>query len=121
MADRRLRAWQGRALFTLWITYAGFYLCRKNIAAALPGIATELGVSNAQLGILGTALAVMYAIGQFVNGQLGDRYGARLLVSVGIVGSVILNIGFGFCRSLTAMAVLMSTLWKYRPATGEYH
>jgi hypothetical protein len=32
------------------------------------------------LGLLGTALFVMYSLGQFVNGQLGDKLGARRLV-----------------------------------------
>ena len=73
----RLRAWQRRIVFTLWITYFGFYFCRKNIAAALKGIEGDLGISNTDLGVLATCLAVSYAIGQFVNGQLGDRVGAR--------------------------------------------
>jgi len=101
-----LQSWHHRILFTIWITYFGFYFCRKNIAAALPAIASDLGVTNAQLAILGTCLAASYAIGQFINGQLGDRYGARLLVTVGIIGSVLLNIAFGFSRSLRAMAVI---------------
>ena len=102
----RLRSWQRRIIFTLWITYFGFYFCRKNISAALLGIESGLGISNTELGILGTSLAVTYAIGQFVNGQLGDRIGARRLVTVGIIGSVLMNIGFGFSRTLRAMTLL---------------
>ena len=34
----------------------------------------------------------MYAVGQFVNGQLADRFGSRLIASLGVLGSVSMNI-----------------------------
>ncbi len=102
----RLGAWQRRIIFTLWITYFGFYFCRKNISAALPGIESDLGISNTQLGVLASCLAIAYGIGQFVNGQLGDRFGARRLVTVGMFGSVLINVVFSFARSLSVMKVL---------------
>jgi len=40
-----------------------------------------------EMGIVFSSLTVMYAIGQFVNGQLTDRFGGRVLDS----GSVVLS------------------------------
>ena len=77
--------WQVRIFVTIWITYGTFYLCRANISFALPGLADEFGFSKTLLGLLGTALFIMYSFGQFVNGQLGDKFGARKLVFVGMV------------------------------------
>ncbi len=34
----------------------------------------------------------MYAVGQFVNGQLADRFGSRFIASLGVLGSVTMNI-----------------------------
>ncbi|MFQ5808073.1 MAG: MFS transporter [Armatimonadota bacterium] len=102
----RLQAWQRRIVFILWITYFGFYFCRKNISAALKGIELDLGIDNTQLGILASCLAIAYGIGQFVNGQLGDRFGARRLVTIGMCGSVLMNIAFGFARTMNVMKVL---------------
>jgi sugar phosphate permease len=44
-------------------------------------------------------LTLLYAVGQFVNGQLGDRFGARRISALGAVGSALLN-GFVFLTVL---------------------
>ena len=98
--------WRKRVFTTLWITYGAFYLCRVNLSIALPGIMKEFGYSKTDVGLIGSVFFIIYAIGQFVNGQLGDKFGARKLIALGIVGSVILNIGFGFSKTLLAMAII---------------
>lgn len=55
------------------------------------------------MGSIGSALFITYAIGQFVNGQLGDRLGGRLLVTVGMIVSALMNVLFGFSTGLTMM------------------
>ncbi|HTF98976.1 MAG TPA: MFS transporter [Nitrospirota bacterium] len=100
------RSWQLRTFVTIWITYGTFYLCRANISFALPGLADEFGYSKTILGLLGTALFIMYSIGQFINGQLGDKFGARKLVFVGMIGSALLNIVFSFSTAFTVLLVV---------------
>lgn len=56
--------------------------------------------------MIGSALFIFYAIGQFINGQLGDKFGARKLITLGIAVSAVMNIIFGFSRTLTAMAII---------------
>ena len=73
---------------------------------ALPGLSDEFGYSKTLLGLLGTALFIMYSLGQFVNGQLGDKYGARKLVFVGMIGSALLNIIFSFSTAFGFMLVV---------------
>ena len=100
------RSWQIRTFVTIWITYGTFYLCRANMSFALPGIRDEFGFSMTMLGLLGTALFIMYSLGQFINGQLGDKFGARKLVFVGMIGSALLNIIFSFSTSFAFMLVV---------------
>ena len=98
--------WRKRIFFTLWVTYATFYLCRVNMAVALPGIMEAFGYSKTDVGMIGSAFFVAYGIGQFFNGQLGDKLGARRMIPVGIFASVVLNVLFGFSSALTAMCVI---------------
>lgn len=100
------RSWQVRTFVTIWITYGTFYLCRANMSFALPGISAEFGLSKTMLGLLGTTLFITYSIGQFVNGQLGDKFGARKLVFVGMIGSGLLNIVFSFSTAFAFMLLV---------------
>ena len=98
--------WRRRIFVTLWVTYASFYLCRVNMAVALPGIMDAFGFSETDVGMIGSAFFIAYGIGQFLNGQLGDKWGARLMMPVGIFASVVLNVWFGFSSTRTAMCVI---------------
>jgi len=100
------RSWQVRTFITIWITYGSFYLCRANMSFALPGLSAEFGYSKTALGLLGTALFIMYSLGQFINGQLGDKFGARKLVFTGMIVSAFLNIVFSFSTAFAFMLIV---------------
>jgi len=55
------------------------------MSIALPGIMDEFGYSKTAMGAVLTALFAAYAFGQFVNGQLGDRFGARRFITLGVI------------------------------------
>ena len=98
--------WRKRVFITAWITYAAFYLTRVNMSIAMPGIMAEFGYTKTMMGLVLSALFIMYALGQFLNGQLGDKFGARKLVTIGLIASAIINIAFGFTSLLVAMIIL---------------
>jgi len=97
--------WRKRIFISIWITYSAFYLCRVNMSIAIPGIMKEFGYSKTVMGGILTCLFITYAAGQFINGQLGDRLGARRLISFGLLISGVLNIVFGFSSVITAMMI----------------
>jgi sugar phosphate permease len=98
--------WQRRTFIILWVTYASFYLGRVNFSAAIPSLMNENGWTRANLGMVGTCFFWSYAIGQFINGQMGDRLGARLYVTIGLVISAIMNISFGFSDTILQMSFI---------------
>ncbi len=98
--------WRKRVFLSLWITYGTFYLTRVNMSIAIPGIMEEFGYSKTLMGGILTCLFAAYAIGQFINGQLGDKFGARKFISLGLLCSGILNIVFGFTNIFTAMMLI---------------
>jgi len=87
------------------------------MSIALPDIMKEFHYSKTDVGAIGSAFFVTYAIGQFVNGQLGDKLGARRLITLGILVSAILNILFGLASALVAMTVIWGVN-GYFQATG---
>ena len=99
-------SWQRRIFVILWITYASFYLGRVNFSVALPGIMADFGWTRADVGMIGTALFWAYAVGQFINGQLGDRLGSRILIAVGLTVSALMNLLFGFSQAMVVMIVI---------------
>jgi len=110
--------WRKRILFTTWLTYALFYFGRVNMSIAIPGMIEEFNISKTVIGSILTALFTMYAIGQFVNGQIGDKFGAKKIVSLGIIVSAIINIIFGFTNGVLASMILLWGINGYFQSMG---
>jgi len=82
-------------LWVLWATYGSFYLCRINLAAALPGIEQEFGFTKSEMANVLIALKITYGIGQLINGHLADRVSPRRMLTIGMLMSAGLNMLFG--------------------------
>jgi len=98
--------WRHRIFVVTWIAYAGFYLCRKNFSVVMPMLEHDLGFSKLQLANLIAGFNLIYILGQFSGGMLSDRFGARLIVGMGLAVSICSNLLMGFASSLTMFAVL---------------
>jgi len=109
---------QKKVLFSCWITYASFYLMRVNISVAIPGIIREFGISKTAIGSVLSALFFAYAIGQFINGQIGDRFNAKKIVVIGLFGSAVLNMIFGFTNNFLAGMILIWALNGFFQSMG---
>ncbi len=93
-----------RTIWVLSVTYGAFYLCRTNIAAALPGLQLELELSKADTGFMLGASKLVYGVGQLINGQLAERLSPRRMLALGMLGSAGLNLAFGFASGLELLA-----------------
>ena len=91
-APLEMRRWQRRIFGTVWFTYFMYYFCRYNMPVAKSSLCDTFDWNAADIGAVFTALTVMYAIGQFVNGQLGDRFGTRFISTMGCAVSVLMNL-----------------------------
>ena len=88
-----------------WISYATYYFGRKGLSVAKVSIETALGKS-ALVGVE-TAYLAAYAVGQYINGWLGDRVGARRLVGYGMLLSAVACFAFGASAAGTFFFVAM--------------
>ena len=106
-AQRALfKHWQKRTMFGMMFGYATFYLVRKNISMALPGMEAELGYTNLELGLLLTGTSLVYGIGKFLNGILADQANPRWFMVIGLCLSALINIAFGLSGAYWALLVL---------------
>jgi OPA family glycerol-3-phosphate transporter-like MFS transporter len=92
------------------------YLCRVNLSTVLDKLANGLGVSVEYLGIASSVYFVTYAVGQLLNGTIGDRVNPYrfLMLALTMTGSINLILGLqtsgllflilwglnGFCQSM---------------------
>lgn len=86
--------WRLRMFYSCFIGYVVFYLCKKNIAVALPGLSHDFGYTNTELGLLGSSLYLTYGIGKFVNGVLADGSDVRKFLPTALIMSAIANLLF---------------------------
>jgi len=101
VVDSTYKKWRMRIFYSCFIGYTVFYLCKKNIAVALPGLSAEFGYSNTELGILGSSLYLTYGVGKFINGIFADSSDVRKFLPTALIMSAIANI----CFALSAVFV----------------
>lgn len=102
-ADKRLPA----LLLAAWGTYMTAYLCRVNLSTVLDKLAAGLDVSVEYLGFASSLYFVTYAVGQLLNGAVGDRVNPYrfLMLALSLTGGVNLVLAF------QTSGVLFTVLW----------
>jgi OPA family glycerol-3-phosphate transporter-like MFS transporter/OPA family sugar phosphate sensor protein UhpC-like MFS transporter len=98
--------WRGRVLFFSLAGYATFYLVRKNLPIAMPFLEQDLHISKTDLGRFLTLHGVLYGISKFANGFFGDRCNARAFMVLGLIGSAVMNLFFGFGSAVAMLGVV---------------
>jgi MFS family permease len=77
-----LKTWQFLLLFT---TYSLYNIGLNGLVAHVVTWGTELGSPQASAGVFSTAFAVPWIVGSIVGGWLGDKYGKRRVMPIGLV------------------------------------
>uniref|UniRef100_T1JHQ2 Major facilitator superfamily (MFS) profile domain-containing protein n=1 Tax=Strigamia maritima TaxID=126957 RepID=T1JHQ2_STRMM len=101
-----LRKRQILVFLTGWVAYAATYLLRKPLGVIKSDLETSLAYTKFQLGWLDTALLLPYACIQIFLGSLGDRLGARITMSLGLVMSGIALLSFSMWTNFFVMVAL---------------
>lgn len=109
------RRW--RVFGLTWLSYASYYLTRKNFAVAKASLTDTLGISKDRLGDIDSSYSGAYALGQVVWGAVADRIGPRRVLAFGMVATAILSLAMGFSASFWALMALY-TLNGFAQATG---
>ncbi len=97
--NRAYRPWQVRIFAATWLSYAGYYFCRKAFYVTKATMGADLGISTMDLANLGTAYLLAYMVGQFSSAFFGRLLGPKRLLLVGMGASITANLAFGFSNA----------------------
>lgn len=86
-----------------FLGYAGYYLVRKNLSLAAPGMIESGLLDKAGIGIAMSAVSIAYAFSKFIMGSVSDRSDARKFLTVGLL--------------LSALTMILAGVFPYNPAT----
>ena len=107
----RYERWRIQIFAITWIAYAGFYFTRQTFSVAKLGILEDPVLSTtltkSTLANLDAAYLAAYAAGQFVWGQVSDRFGPRVVVLGGLAISAVATLFMGLLPALVFLLPLM--------------
>ena len=101
--EAAFRRAQGRMLLAAMFCYLFFYTGRQTFGFAIPGIQAEFGVSKEALGWVSAIMLWCYAVGQAINGNLGDKFGGRRVMSAGAILSCAMNWATSFATGIVSL------------------
>ena len=97
---------QWRMLLATMCCYLFYYTGRHNFGWAIQGMSDGLNLSKTDVGWISGSMLACYGLGQAINGNLGDKFGARRLMALGALLSCILNWGVSFAFSFQSALIL---------------
>lgn len=107
----RYRRWRFQIFAVTWIAYAGFYFTRQAFSVAKLGILEDpilsTSLTKSTLANLDAAYLAAYAAGQFVWGQVSDRFGPRIVILGGLAISAVATVFMGLLPALVFLLPLM--------------
>ena len=105
--EKKFRKAQFSFIFCSMIVYAFFYLTRKNLSMAMPGMLEEKVISTYAVGTMLSLHGILYGLSRFVNGFWADRLNGRIFMTVGLALSALMN----FCFGCTSVSLLFAIFW----------
>lgn len=80
------------------LSYLAVYVARNTLGAVSPQMIEGGVFTTGQIGTLSSLYFITYAIGQLVNGRIGDKITAKYMISVGLAAA-------GLCTLVIPLAV----------------
>lgn len=89
------RSLRNRTFWGATIAYSLYYVCRMSINVVKQPLIDEGILSAGQLGLIGSALLFVYAVGKFLNGFIADYCNIRRFMATGLFISAVVNLLMG--------------------------
>lgn len=94
------------------VSYFAVYIARNILGAVTPQM-VEAGYSEAYIGKMSSLFFVAYAVGQLINGAIGDKIKAKYMICTGLLGAGIMNFLFTQAAASPVVATVVYGLTGY--------
>ena len=94
------------------VSYFVVYVARNILGAVTPQM-VEAGFSEAYIGRMSSLFFVAYAVGQLINGAIGDKINAKYMICTGLLGAGVMNFLFAHASTTPLMAMIVYGLTGY--------
>lgn len=111
-AGTRSRSYQFVMVALLSLTFGVVFFDRNALGFLMPFIQPELGLNNAQIGMLASALSLTWAVSAFGIGKLSDSLGKRKVLLI------CSTVAFSLCSFLSGLASSFAMLLGARLLMG---
>ncbi|MBO5191153.1 MAG: MFS transporter [Bacteroidaceae bacterium] len=104
--DGRFRRLRWATFISATLGYGVYYVCRLSMNVVRKPMVDAGVFTESQLGVIGSCLFFVYAVGKLTNGFLADRSNVKRFMSTGLLCSALINLALGFTESFYAFAIL---------------
>ena len=104
--DKKYASFRVRTFYSIFVGYATFYLTRNSLTFTAQAMRTELGLSMSSIGILLSVFPMSYGVCKMIAGVLADKFSSRKFMAFGLIMTGVINIMFGFSKSMTVFIIL---------------
>lgn len=115
--DGTYKSLRNKTFWGVTIAYSLYYVCRMSINVVKQPLIDEGILSAGELGLIGSALLFVYAVGKFMNGFIADYCNIRRFMATGLFVSALINLlmgALGLVKGMLPTAVIFvcfAILW----------
>ena len=89
------------------VAYLGVYVARNILGVVTPAMIESGGFTEKSMGTISSTYFIFYAIGQLINGMIGDRVKTRYMISLGLLLAGVSNFVFSRVADVSAIAPIV--------------
>ncbi len=93
--DGTYKSLRNRTFWGVTMAYSLYYVCRMSLSVIKQPLIDEGVLTAGQLGLVGSALLFVYALGKFLNGFIADYCNIRRFMATGLILSSVANLLMG--------------------------
>lgn len=93
--DSTYKSLRNKTFWGATVAYSLYYVCRMSLSVVKQPLIDEGVLSAGELGVIGSALLFVYAVGKFLNGFIADYCNIKRFMATGLFFSALVNLLLG--------------------------